>query len=502
VAGGERRAVRVALGIAAALSVAYALLLRADADPALSRAQAEGDAARAFAWNQDAFFDALEAGHVRARAAGCAAVRPELARGLAALDGALGRLRAGTFGPDAPLLAEVERALFELAPRVGVCPDEVPGYAARAAALRDAVKRQSERWSMDDRRAREALYRLLYGGRAAVEELLLQDPAAAARAVLAPGADEPSATPAAPMLGVTIHSGDVLLSRGGAATSALIARGNDFPGNFSHVALVHVDARTGVARIVEAHIDRGVTVSSLEDYLGDAKLRVLVLRPRADLPALVQDPMLPHRAAEAALERASAGHVAYDFAMDREDPARLFCSEVAAEAYARLGVRLWTGLSRISSEGLRRWLAAFGVRHFETLEPSDLEYDPQLRVVAEWRDPETLRRDHHDNAVTEAMLEAAERGAPLEYARWLLPVARAAKGLSVGLNAVGLVGPVPEGMSATAALRNRWYGAVHARVVARLERRAAAFQAERGYPPPYWQLVRLAREELGGVLGR
>ena len=30
-------------------------------------------------------------------------------------------------------------------------------------------------------------------------------------------------------------------SAGGAATSALIARGNDFPGNFSHIALVHVD---------------------------------------------------------------------------------------------------------------------------------------------------------------------------------------------------------------------------------------------------------------------
>ena len=36
------------------------------------------------------------------------------------------------------------------------------------------------------------------------------------------------------------------------------------------------------------------------------------------------------------------------------------------------------GISRISSPGVARWLAAFGVRRFETQEPSDLEYDPQL----------------------------------------------------------------------------------------------------------------------------
>jgi hypothetical protein len=497
-----RRVARGAAWVLAGLAVVYLVLLLPEPEPPLPAAPPPGGAARPFAWNQDAFWERLEADYAAARAAGCGAVRREVEAGLAALDAGLARLDAEPVGPDAPILADLERRVFEAAPRVGACAAEVAGYVGRAAALRDAVKRQSERWSMDDRRAREALYRLLYGGRAAVEELLLQEPPAAAAAVLTRGVDEPSRTPAASVLGVEVRSGDVLLSRGGAPTSALIARGNDFPGNFSHVALVHVDERTRRVSIVEAHIERGVVISSVEDYLADAKLRVLVLRPRADLPAIVRDPLLPHRAAASALERARAGHVPYDFAMDRADPGKLFCSEVAADAYARHGVRLWMGLSHVSSEGLRRWLAGFGVRHFETLEPADLEYDPQLRVVAEWRDPEALRKDHHDNAVTEAMLEAAERGARLEHARALLPVARAAKALSVVLEATGRVGPVPEGMSATAALRNRWYGTVHAEVAARLGRRAAAFQAERGYPPPYWRLVGLAREELAAIASR
>jgi hypothetical protein len=308
--------------------------------------------------------------------------------------------------------------------------------------------------------------------------------------------DEPSATPAATLHGVTIHSGDVLLSRGAAATSALIARGNDFPGNFSHVALVHVDPETRRVRLVEAHIERGVAVATPEEYLRDRKLRVMVLRPRADLPAMAADPTLPHRAAAAALARAEAGRIPYDFAMDAQEPTRLFCSEVAAQAYRQLGVGLWPASSHISAPGLRRWLAALGVRHFETLEPSDLEYDPQLRVVAEWRDVEALRKDHHDNAVTDAMLEAAAAGAPLRFSRWRLPIARAAKGFSLLVNALGGVGPVPQGMSATAALRSHGYGALHARLRERVDARAAEHVAARGYAPPYWTLVRFGREEL------
>src|SRR2546423_7159921 len=104
------------------------------------------------------------------------------------------------------------------------------------------------------------------------------------------GRDEPSQTPSTNLLGVALRSGDILVSRGGAATSALIARGNDFPGNFSHVALVHVDERNRAASVIEAHIERGVVISSVADYLADKKLRVMVLRLRGDLPRLVADP--------------------------------------------------------------------------------------------------------------------------------------------------------------------------------------------------------------------
>jgi hypothetical protein len=203
--------------------------------------------------------------------------------------------------------------------------------------------------------------------------------------------------------------------------------------------------------------------------------------------------MLPHKAAEFAYKRVKEGHIPYDFAMDYKDHSKLFCSEVASAGYEQFGIHLWAGISHISSPGLRKWLAAFGVRHFETQEPSDLEYDPQLVVVAEWRDQATLKKDHYDNAVTEVMLEGAEKGDEISYQWYLLPLARIAKGYSVVMNLFGRPGPVPEGMSATAALRTQYYDKRHGAIKERLSLKAEEFKTTQGYAPPYWELVKLAR---------
>ncbi|HXX92854.1 MAG TPA: YiiX/YebB-like N1pC/P60 family cysteine hydrolase, partial [Planctomycetota bacterium] len=251
---------------------------------------------------------------------------------------------------------------------------------------------------------------------------------------------------------------------------------------------------TSIVSLVEAHIEKGVAIATLDEYLADAKLRLMVLRLRADHPALAKDPLLPHRAAARALGEARSRHIPYNFAMDFRDRSKYFCSEVASAAYEAEGVTLWMGLSTLSSAGVCSWLSEFGVRNSTTQEPSDLEYDPQLRVVAEWRDPETLQDDHLDNAIVEVRLEGANRGVKLGHAAWLLPVARVMKAYSWALNGVGGVGPIPEGMSATAALKLQAFRSRHAEMRARLREKADQFKARQGYAAPYWELVRMARE--------
>lgn len=399
--------------------------------------------------------------------------------------------------PAAPLLDTLESRFFALAPVVAACPVHAATYVALHGRMREAVKRRSVDWDLSIRETRDRLYRALYGGRAAVEAVMIQHPGEVSTILQgspAPSAT-PSATPSAVTQGIALHSGDIIVSRGGYPTSALIARGNDYPGNFSHIALVHVDETTREVSVLEAHIESGVSISTVERYLADKKLRLMLLRPRAGAPALVRDPQLPHRAATAMLARARAGHIPYDFSMDYTESERLFCSEVASSVYRDQGLTLWTGLSTISAPGLRRWLAAFGVRHFETQEPSDLEYDPQLDVVAEWHDSTALFDDQLDNAVTDVMLEGAERGDALRYAWYALPAARIAKAYSWLRERAGGIGPVPEGMSAEGALRSRAYSARHDALVTKVHTAAAAWRRERGYAPPYWTLVALARNE-------
>lgn len=474
-----------------ALVALYFLLLIPERSPPAPR----GAGRQAFLWQRDAFWAAMERDFQQARLVGCSGLATGIAESLQEIRRQLDGLAATNVPPGAAVFGTVETNFFRLAPRVAACPKPLPEYLEAFARMRSLVKRQSGPWPMDGPETRDRLYRSLYGGRAAVEEAMLQSPPEQLSPLLE-GDLEPSLTPSAVVRGVTVHSGDILISRGGAATSALIARGNDFPGNFSHVALVHVDERTQVVSVIESHIESGVGVRSIEAYLQETKLRILLLRPRSDLPALRADPMLPHKAAAQALSAAQARHIPYDFAMDHADPSKQFCSEVASAAYRTQGVTLWMGLSHLSTPGVTAWLSALGVRHFETQEPSDLEYDPQLRVVAEWREPDTLFKDHADNAVIDVMLEGAERGERLEHNRWLLPATRLAKGYSVVLNRLGKVGPIPEGMSATTALRVQRLTARHAAIKSLLLEKVEQFKSERGYVPPYWELVRLARESL------
>ena len=459
--------------------------------PAGSPAIAPPAAAQPFVWDQDELWASLEAAFVATRDKGCDEASARIDQHLQVLAADVDWLEAGNRLSTDERFDTMESNLFVLAPLVAACPGYVSSTLDIINRLRPALKRTSRDWDISDNVARERVYRILYGARMAVEEVLLQHRKDDMPELIL-GTDVPSQTPSVVFNGVRLHSGDILVSRGGAPVSALIARGNDYPGNFSHIALLHV-SETREVSVVEAHIEVGVTVSTLEQYLADKKLRIMVLRLDPALEELQADPLLPHRAATAALDEARERHVPYDFAMHYEDPAEKFCSEVASAPYADLGVKLWEGQTTMSSLGTTAWLAALGVKQFTTHGPSDLEYDPKIVVVAEWRSSDALFDDHVDNAVIDAMLEAAERGVPVDYDYLYLPMARIMKAYSRALNAVGRHGPVPEGMSATTALRSQWLDEQHEAIKTDVLRQTEIFTAKRGYVPPYWQLFEMAR---------
>lgn len=450
-----------------------------------------------FAWEQDSVWVNLEVRFLSTRNVGCDLVNPTIRANLAGLDSMLFDIDGRRLPATAAEWTALEARVFQTGADVAACTELAGAFANSIANLRTVVKRQSEKWDLESLQVRRSMYRLLYGSRAALEEVLIQAGDADLALQMAGKDTDYSVVPSAMVHGVRIESGDLLVSRGGYPTSALISRGSDYPGNFSHVALAHV-SDAGEVSVVEAHIERGLAVATAEQYLADKKLRLMVLRMRRDQQSILDDPRLPHRAAEYALNRARTGHVPYDFEMNYRDPSKLFCSEVASDAYGAYDVTLWTGISTISAAGLRRWLGAFGVKYFETEEPSDLEYDPQLEVIAEWRDPADLLMDRIDNAVVDAMLETAERGQKLDYSWYYLAPGRLAKAYSVLLNLFGGIGPVPEGMSAASALRNKAFTMRHDALADRVSKMSSEFMADNGYHAPYWKVLQMARTAVSG----
>ncbi|MBP1747576.1 MAG: hypothetical protein H6Q52_115 [Deltaproteobacteria bacterium] len=453
--------------------------------------QKTGAGAAVFAWNQNAVWQALEARFRDVRSAGCRGAAAEIEKRFQEGNRQFSLMSGSQLKPTDHLFDAVEANLFGLGPLMAACPERVPEYAKLIASVRNVLKRQSIAWDVKDQQVRDRLYRIIYGGRIALEEVTLQAPKDSLPTILH-GTKEPSKTPSFVYAGIELHSGDILVSRGGAPTSALIARGNDYPGNFSHVALLYIDETTNKASIIEAHIERGVVITTVDEYIKDVKLRIMVLRVRADHPLLQKDPMLPHRAAKMAYEEAGKGHIRYDFAMDFKDPSERFCSEVASQAYSSLGIDLWSIRTTMSSVGVVNWLSDFGVRNFITQAPADLEYDPQLSVVAEGRDRETLWQAHVDDAVIDAMLEGANRGERFACPLYRLVPAWLAKTYSGILNFFGKVGPVPEGMNARVAVKAMELEKKHKRLKQQVLASATLFEEKNGYRPPYWELVRMA----------
>lgn len=195
-----------------------------------------------------------------------------------------------------------------------------------------------------------------------------------------------------------LKSGDILLSRGGAYSSAAIARIGNNDSQFSHLALVYIDPKTHEIFVIEAHIEVGVTVVPLEDYLSDGKVRSALYR--------LSDSRLAANAAKFMFEVANmatsdGGNIPYDFSLDNKRHNTLFCSEVVtygyeAASYGRL--KLPTFPSRVDATNAK-FLADLGVTVTETFLPSDVEIEPKLEFISEWRDYARMNETRMKDAV-------------------------------------------------------------------------------------------------------
>ncbi len=205
-----------------------------------------------------------------------------------------------------------------------------------------------------------------------------------------------------------LRSGDVLVSRGGALSSAGIAHIGAVDTAFSHNAMVYVDPQ-GQAWTVEAYLEKGGLVQPLEDFLAHGIGRVAVVR--------YEDEAFAARAAHLAWQRMAHGPaIPYDEAFDDSEHGELFCSEIVPWAFSMAGGPPDVPLhrTRFDHQGTPELFAGMGVVVADLAAPADLMVDPRFRVVGEWRDLHALPTLHRQDAVVDGLFRwmAAERVSP------------------------------------------------------------------------------------------
>jgi len=153
------------------LVVIYTLLLIPDSKQELIPAGNKS----AFVWDKDQYWSELEARFVEAKKAkkvGRLNLTDSINAGLIELESLTNALQNETVSPDSPLFQLIEQEIFDLSVLIGACPDSLAKFISVFGNLRTAVKDQSIHWNTNEQTSRDCIYRLIYGGRTAIEEII------------------------------------------------------------------------------------------------------------------------------------------------------------------------------------------------------------------------------------------------------------------------------------------------------------------------------------------
>ena len=214
-----------------------------------------------------------------------------------------------------------------------------------------------------------------------------------------------------------LRSGDIILSRGNAYSSAAIARIGQNDTQFSHLSLVYEHSDKKMYTI-EAHIEIGSVVAPVQENINQKNARSVVFRHK--------DPKLSHLAAKMMFERVKKRqdkkkNIQYDFGMDYKDDERIFCSEVVSEGFNKASKKLYGKELDVPqhktkfNKGLIPFLQTLGikindnnVKDFVTFGPGDIQFDSSFDIVAEWRNPKKMRDNRFKDAILTKMFQWME----------------------------------------------------------------------------------------------
>jgi hypothetical protein len=212
---------------------------------------------------------------------------------------------------------------------------------------------------------------------------------------------------------IEFKTGDILIARGTAVVSSLIARLGDEEGDFSHLAIVSEDVH-GKKYVVQSLIQTGTIITPLEEFLAETEGRVVLLRYKDQALAARAARVIIHRAAQA-LARGAA--IPYDYAVDSSERYYIYCAELMEYAFelashGRVRVpRYRTSLRHLQGTP---FLHQVGIYVSDVTTPQDTELDPRFDIVAEYVNIPKIRSVRLQNAAVTAMLSWFVHGYELQ----------------------------------------------------------------------------------------
>lgn len=212
-----------------------------------------------------------------------------------------------------------------------------------------------------------------------------------------------------------LKSGDVILSRGRAFSSAAIARIAKRDYQFSHLSFVYKDQETKELYTTEAHFEIGSVVTPIQTHISEKNVRSVIFR--------YKDEAVARKASEIMYQKIKkrqdlGSNIEYDFAMDYKDNSKLFCSEIISEGF-KLALPASDILPLFKStfkKGLQSLVKTIGVPvtnknidNYEIFAPGDIQFDPHFELVAEWRNPNEMEESRFKDYILTKMFEQMDK---------------------------------------------------------------------------------------------
>ena len=211
-----------------------------------------------------------------------------------------------------------------------------------------------------------------------------------------------------------LKSGDVILSRGNAFSSAAIARigSNDY--QFSHLSFVYKEPESQETYTTEAHIEIGSVTAPLMEHVNSKNAREVVFR--------YQDADVAHRASKYMYDKVLAKQktkktIEYDFTMNYKDDERLFCSEIISGAFKHVlpDADYFPTFKSTFTAGMIPFLNTIGVPatkenigKLDVFSPGDIQFDTRFDLVAEWRNPKKMEENRLKDFILTKIFERME----------------------------------------------------------------------------------------------